>query len=183
MWLRYLCTLIRRVISWHALVSVRFVPHCKLGYILISGTSSLELKAWDVDWLVCQENEELVKRTVERNICTLPFSYHISQTGSWNVAVALCSCLHQVECVSSYLFISFYCSFKLILYYYTSLVSNCFITHFCSAQVHLYSCLERKIIWCTHGFDLKRLPPYNLAICGLAFESTWRNLFPLTTTQ
>ena len=46
--------------------------------------------------------------------------------------------------MSSYLFISFYCSFKLILYYYTSLVSNCFITHFCSAQVTIYIVVWRE---------------------------------------
>lgn len=49
-----------------------------------------------------QKIKQLSKRTVEHNICIMPFVYHIAKTGSWNVQIASCSCVHPLQSVCTY---------------------------------------------------------------------------------
>lgn len=109
---KYLLILIRRVNLRRVLISVRFVPHFKLGYKLIGRTSSLELKSWEVGWLVCLRKKNISiksqknKTLVKTHCCAqcLFYAFRLQNCSNWIVLmdrahaqVGLCSCLHQMQ--------------------------------------------------------------------------------------
>lgn len=79
-------------------------------------------------WLAClldkkkiniksQKIKQLSKRTVEHNICIMPFVYHIAKTGSWNVQIASCSWVHPLQSVCTY-FCTQSCKGRIAFYFF-----------------------------------------------------------------